>query len=237
MDGERLAKRGKYAASLEKLSQILALSEYPDPVLLYNMGTIAEAAKDCRKVVLYMTGFLYQSPGDKQARQLRGKIDRCLRGDKGSGLVVIESTPRDVEVRVDHVLVGRAPILDLRLPGGSYTVQSTQPGYHPYKGTVTVDVGLEAKHTYRLEKKIYKGNLTVKTTPPGATVWLDNVKVGPAPYTRKGLATRSYLIRVEMKGWDRWVRYVSIERDQTLDVEVKLENTGTQVPVPPLPRN
>ena len=235
--GERLARRGKFADALEKLEQIVPLMEIPDSDLLYNLGVIAEAAKNCRKTVLFFHSFLYVSPGDPQEKQILTKLGRCLRGDKNGGTLVLDTKPREVEIRIDGLLIGRAPIYELKLVPGSYSVTANTPDYHPYRGTISIDVGLEAKHDISLEKMIYQGDLLVKSTPPGATVWLDTVQVGKTPYERKGLATRTYLVRVEMEGWDRWVRYVPIERNIVSTVEVKLEKTGMQVPIPPLPKN
>ena len=84
---------------------------------------------------------------------------------------------------------------------------------------------------------MYKGSITVNSDPPGAKVWINDTLAGKAPISRKGLDTKKYLIRIEKDGWDRWIRYVEVLRDANVTVDAKLENTGVQVPIPPLPRN
>jgi hypothetical protein len=42
---------------------------------------------------------------------------------------------------------------------------------------------------------------------------------------RVALDTGKHLVRFELVGWDRWVRYVTIEKEATEDLEATLEQT------------
>jgi hypothetical protein len=83
---------------------------------------------------------------------------------------------------------------------------------------------------------IFYGQLVVNVTPKDeAVVFLNHIPHGGAPFASKKLETKRYLVHVEKKGWDRWVRYVTVLKDATVTVNVTLEKTNTKVPIPPIP--
>lgn len=236
-DALRLGQRGKFTDAVALFEEALSLLELPDEDVLFNLVLLSEQLADCKRIILYSTGYIYLSPGDPEVPKMEGRRTRCMRRVAQPGLLSVESTPKRLEVRVNNVIVGRAPITDLPLAPGEYEVRAEAVDHHPFKQTVALDAGLETRVRVRLEKMVFQGNIEVITEPAGATVYLDNVQVGAGPWSRENLQTRRYLIRVEMDGWDRWVRYVRVERDRTIKVHAELEQTGTQVPIPPLPDN
>ena len=236
-EASKLFRRNNPKEALTKFQQVLELQYQPDDELLFNMAFIAWDLKLCREFVLYSTGFLYMAPGDKQAGELKSKRARCLKR-AGSAKLAIESVrPKTVEVRVSNVVVGRTPVYELQFVPGDYQIIARDELYHNYNETETLDPNIESRHRINMRKRQYKGHIEVTTDPPEAVVYLDEVKVGPAPYKRKELPTRRYLVRIEKEGWDRWVRYISIDKGQTTQVPATLEKTGTTVPIPPLPKN
>ena len=236
-EGYKLAGKNKYKQAFKTLEAVLPLEPHTDPALLIDLAALAEGLKNCHKAILFYQGYLYTMPDEKEMRQIQAKRDACLK-QITSGTLDFDSKPKGVEVRLNHVVVGRAPFGGLRLPTGSYKVQASRAHHHPYQNTVGVEQNLTQRVRIVMEKKVYKGNIRVEVEPKeGSTIYLNHVKVGASPFQRKGLETRLYLIHIENKAWDRWVRYVRVEKDQTTTVRVTLEKTGTDVPVPPLPQN
>ncbi len=236
-EGRRLFRVNKLSEALEKFEAALALSKTPDDELLFNLSFITWEQKMCEKYLLYTTGFLYMSPRDKEAAQKKDKRNKCANRIGGAGTLSIESIrPKSVEVRVNEVVVGRTPVYGLRLAPGDYNIEAETELYHEYNRTATVEEGTEARHKIKMRKRIFKGNVEVVTTPPGATVYLNHAKVGKSPWKRENLDTKRYLIRIEKPGWDRWVRYISVKKGETEKVEATLEKTGMTVPIPPLPK-
>jgi tetratricopeptide (TPR) repeat protein len=233
--GYRYAKRHRYKKALPLLEQALALDRFPDSTLMFDLGAISEALGLCRKAVLFYVGFLGAMPSLKEADEVNQKMAAC-KNKIELGTIEFTSVPEAQEIRLNGVPVGRTPIRGLEMPTGTYTVTAARDNYNPYKSAISVEYGLRTRHKVRLEKKIYHGNIEVKVTPEeGAVVFLNHLKMGPAPYTRKNLETKKYLIHVEKEGWDRWVRYITVPKDATLRVEVSLEKTNTKVAIPPIP--
>ncbi len=56
----------------------------------------------------------------------------------------IASEPPDADVTIDGGIVGRTPILDMRLRPGTMRIDIYRPGYQPYSTTVRVDAGKKA---------------------------------------------------------------------------------------------
>ncbi|MFT5430024.1 MAG: hypothetical protein ACI9OJ_000697 [Myxococcota bacterium] len=231
-----LGRRGKFEEAFSTFAQVLPLVDYPDDQVLYNMGVIAyEGLKDCRRALLYFHGYLYAAPGDASAAQVKQRRNACLARLKDTGTLVLSGEPDGAEVRINDVILGRLPLKSLILPSGPYQIGAHATDYSNYAAEATVEVGLETRHVAALSRKIYKGNLRVVTKPAGATVFLNEVNVGTGPVLSKNLPTKKYLVRIEKAGMDRWVRYVTIERGQTVTVDAKLESTGENVPIPSLP--
>ena len=235
-EGNSLMKKSRYKAAYDVMRQILPLARIPDDQLLYNLGMLGESLGDCRAAVLYFNGFLYLAPGDKSAAEAEQKRAGCLKRAGATGRLEVNTEAQGAEVWVDHVLVGRAPAHDVRLPAGSWRLLVRHPAYRDRDEAFTIDDGGVTKLDVKLDKLIFKGNLKVTAEPAdGTVVYLDNIKMGAVPYATTGLDTRRYLLRIEKDGWDRWVRYINIEKDQTLDIKAVLEKTGANVPIPPLP--
>ena len=150
--------------------------------------------------------------------------------------VSFHSVPERVPVRVNDVFIGYSPVQGFKLPVSTVNVRAEQMDYLPSSRRYTVAANQANRVTIRLSKKQYYGNIEVRVEPSaGVSVFIDKVRVGEAPYARKDLPARRYLLHLEKEGWDRWVRYVSIERGETLTVVATMEQTNTQVAIPPLP--
>ena len=238
--GTALAKRNKYTGAIIAFREALALSAFPDSSLFLNLGKLYdEGQKDCGAALLYYQGYLLNETQGEFAGDVEARVKRCRAAVVSSlGRLSVLAKAEGLPIRINDVPIGSTPIADFELATGSYTVVCESDDYHPVTVTSTVEVGLETRVDLVLKKRIFKGILTVEVDPPDASIWVDEEMVASkSPFTRKDATTRTYLVRVERDGWDRWVRYVTVERDSETKVEVVLEQTGEQVPVPPLPKN
>jgi hypothetical protein len=70
---------------------------------------------------------------------------------------------------------------------------------------------------------IYKGALTVRADSPGATVFVNRLKVGTAPVRVNNLRAGAHLVWVENDGYRRWTRVVTVPAETVTRVDADLE--------------
>ena len=233
--GARLAKLRKYPQALAAFQE--AVRADPTQVDAYlNAGNIARHLNRCREVLLMFRGFLYLAPQDPEVKTARAALAACEA--KGTGSLTVKTDAAGIEVLADGGLIGRTPLLDIKLAPGTYQLVLRHPDYEEAQAEVTIKPSELTEVNVPLRKKVLYGFLEVKTDPPeGVTVYLDEVQVGVTPLKEKlKLETRQYFLRLEKPGYDRWIRNVTIKRDRTQVVQAKLEaTTSTQGVAEPSP--
>ncbi len=113
----------------------------------------------------------------------------------------------------------------LLLPG-RHQATAKKKDHTPWKETLAVKAGAPETVTVNLAPIIYTGKLQVTTEPAdGVTVYVDDEEVGTTPLEALELPTVKVLVRFEKAGYDRWVRYVTIEKGQVQELKATLEKT------------
>ena len=236
-DGYALFKRQKYKDAFFTLKEILPLTINRDEALLLDLGNLAELLADCRSAALYWSGYLALAPNAKPSSEVRQKRDKCLHKTGAVGKLAIDIDPAGGDLIVNDVWLGQGTVRELTMPVGTYAIQGRARGHVTQRQSLDVQADTTARTKLTLAKRIYKGGIDISVEPgDGAEVLLDNVSLGKPPVRKMDLDTRKYLIRVEKPGWDRWVRYVTVERNTTVKLKVTLEKTGADIPIPPLPK-
>ncbi|MBT9560509.1 MAG: PEGA domain-containing protein [Myxococcales bacterium] len=238
--GFGLARRKKYAEAIASFEEALQLSSYPDGSIFYNIAKLSEEGlKDCRKALLYYAGYLENDPEGEYSTEVRTRHERCRKAVSSTlGRLSVMSKPDGAPIRVAGIPFGSTPLTGLEVPAGTYSITSESEEFLSASASATVEAGLEARVDLPIKRRVFKGMITVTSDPPDAAIWINDEQVASkAPFTQKELPTRTYLVRIEKPGWDRWVRYVVVERDTESLVEAVLEQTGDEVPIPPLPKN
>ena len=93
---------------------------------------------------------------------------------------------------------------------------------------------LEPKKGYELVliNKTYQsseiGYITVKSTPQGADVFVDNEKVGITPYLSESLSVGNHKISVSLEGYETSAKRVDIENNQESNVYFELVSINTK---------
>lgn len=226
----RLMNRKKYDAAIELFEKALPWwNEGPD--IFYNLTQCAVLQKRWKKVALYGLGFLYFERAGKDARGIKRhlKAATAALAKKGQALVPVEFElqPAGLDVLVNGVPVGSAGGDPVLLPPGKYTAGAKKEEHVPWKAPFELKAGQAgAKVTGQLSRLIYKGKLQVTTQPgEGVEVFIDDKLVGTTPLKPLELETRRVLVRFQKEGYDRWVRYVTVERDKTITLDATLERT------------
>lgn len=70
------------------------------------------------------------------------------------------------------------------------------------------------------------GTTTVESTPPGADVFLDGVRVGQTPWSKKGLVRGKHYIRVAADGYEPWAKSW-FANNNNVNHAMKMKSDGT----------
>lgn len=225
-NGYSWVKAKKYAAAAKEYRKGLDLLP-GDMDLLYNLVAMSKATGDCRAVIIYGTAFSGVAGRSKEMGEIRSDMDACAERLGGQvGRLELTGAPVRADVWVDGVFMGKAPLKDMTLPAGDVEVRVSAEDHDDWFGSATVVADDTAQVTAAPVARVYTGYLKVKTEPAeGVSVYVDERLVGVTPLGPIALDTGRVLVRFELAGWDRWVRYVTIERDATEELEATLERT------------
>ena len=156
------------------------------------------------------------------ARAEKVKID--LAKQKGS-LTIATGEIKNALVRLDSVPVGVTPLALSDLSAGLHRVRLSRDGYRDQEFDVIVRAGEPLEKNVELLPASSQGgvdgvfhDVEIVTSPPGATVFLNEENRGPAPVPLR-LPTGTYRLRLELK--------YHAAHEQPIKVESKQSNSFT----------
>lgn len=180
-----------------------------------------------------------KSEYEPKIKQADERLD-FLRAKLSTGVLNIKAEPASCEVFLEgtYVGVGGGEVEALT---GQRKAEARCPAYFDTELFVNVRQGDPTAATIKPKPIPYFGKLIIKVEPAdGVTVFLDDVPVGDrlaekptkdGKIVGKGskqepfeLAARKWIIRFQKDGYDRWHRRIEIRRDQTTQVEARLES-------------
>jgi tetratricopeptide (TPR) repeat protein len=226
-------RKKSYDKAIENFEKALTYKRDTGDVF-YNLVVISEQLKDYERVHLYAQGFLYLEPdtGDAEEVSKKMKLAKRLLGMRKvlPALVNIALEPKGTEIHVNYVPVSRGRGASFELLPGTYTARAERADHHPWSETIKVVDDTPVRVEGVMKKMIYQGSLMIETTPPdGVQVFIDDQPSGTTPITDPvKLETRRYLVRFEKEGYEAWLRYVEIRRDETATIKATLEKAGTR---------
>ncbi|MBI4895984.1 MAG: PEGA domain-containing protein [Candidatus Aenigmarchaeota archaeon] len=115
-------------------------------------------------------------------------------------ILFVNSSPTGALIEIDRGGVGPTPLGIVGITPGVHELRLSKTGYYPYSGNVTVVANQTTSVFVPLTKVTY-ANLTVKTTPPTALIYVDTVYRGTGPVLKLKLQQGWYALRVEKSGY------------------------------------
>ncbi len=143
--------------------------------------------------------------------------------------LVINSVPQGAKVVLDGTDTGEATParIEQMQPGASHDIRLEKKGYETHSESITLSPeelrgGGEIKRRIFLKKA--KGKLKVKSTPPGAEVFVDGSYVGDTPLTKKDLSRErnEVLLLVKKHGFRETRAVLTWDNETVLTHEVEL---------------
>ncbi|MBQ9726483.1 MAG: PEGA domain-containing protein [Kiritimatiellae bacterium] len=125
-----------------------------------------------------------------------------------SGSLDVKASPDGALVIVGGMPRGAAPILVENLPEGEVDVRIEAPGHRPFAGRAAISPGKTFALSAALEP--LPGSIRVVTVPSGATVYVDDRRIGVSPVTAIDLPAGPHRVRVLHDGCDPAARTVQL---------------------------
>ena len=140
------------------------------------------------------------------------------------GSLDVSSNPIGANILIDLVEYGITPNTVPQIKTGMHDLILNYPGYERLQKRIMISEGAPFVVSEYLVPKT--GSLSILSEPAGANVYLDNQMMGVTPFDLTGLNVKDYIIRLDLKDFQKIERRVSVQYN---------ENTTQKYVLEPLP--
>ena len=140
--------------------------------------------------------------------------------------ISITTIPPGAGVRLDDFFKGITPTL-VNVTVGSHKIEVTKEGYHSHSETKRIRFGYGEPEEMIIELKPLTGSIFVYSTPPGASVYLDDVYKRDTNCTLSEVAVGPHSIKLTKSGYFDLIRTVSVSVGETLTLHKNLTGYGS----------
>ncbi len=149
-----------------------------------------------------------------------------------TGSIYVQSSPANAMVYIDGTYYGRTPQSITGLSTGSHSVLVQKSGYEDWSTTTSVSGGGTTTVYATLTSVEKYGSISVRSTPSGASVYLDGNYQGTTPMTISGVVKGGHMVELEKSGYYEWSGQVTVYAGQTTSVsqilnQIPNPSTGT----------
>ena len=224
-----LGRSGEYAAALSLFEQAYALT--PEPVLLYNIGRVAEKLGDWKKAAGALRAFLAV---EKDAEK-RAKAEETLVAVSAHlpAYVMVSCAVPGAEIVLDGRLAGHAPLQGpLEVPPGRHLITVQAPAKRPFEQSLEVRGAESIEVAARLEDEVATLQLVIE--PSAARVVMDGIPVGADRRGGLSLSPGIHALRVELEGYETTEQRFEVAGREKKNVTVALTKKKVEAPVAPV---
>lgn len=152
-----------------------------------------------------------------------------------TGWIYLTSSPAGATVYLDGAVAGQTAsngVLKIdNVRSGSHNIRVELAGYQPYSTTVNVQVNTVTDVMATLVSvKGSTGTLSVSSTPPGASVFIDNALKGLTPLTLTDLPAGSHQVLIRLEGYQDYSVAQQVNAGATNTITSTLNPIVTPVP-------
>ena len=149
-----------------------------------------------------------------------------------TGSLYVQSSPANAKVYIDGTYYGLTPHTINGLATGSHYVLVQKSGYQDWSMTASVNGGATTTITAALTPVQQYGTVSVRSSPSGASVYLDGDYQGTTPMTISGVIKGGHSIELQKSGYYEWSGSITVYAGQTTTVSQTLNKipnptTGT----------
>lgn len=218
--GVELYKNQNFEGAKAEFEQAYSLSK--DPRLLFNMAIAERDSKRYSRAVARLEQLLKEGDelSDKDKQDARDLLDGLK---QYTAPITVTVNEPGATILVDDIEVGKSPLdKPLVVDVGERNFVVRKAGFLDLSKRLTVSGGKADKLDLTLEASLKKGTLSVKATgAPSATVVVDGVEQGVAPWTGEVSADK-HTVEIRAKGFVTESRTETVAFKGTTAIEVAL---------------
>lgn len=185
-------------------------------------GNVAQVAGGAHTLTVHADGYADYTG----SLNVNGNMTFAVRLNPLGVALTIRVAAQNATVSIDgNNVSGTAPLVAM----GSHTIRVTAPGYQDYNATVNVTAPMS------LDVALQPAGfpLTVTTNVSNATISVNNVAKGNAPYAEI-LPPGTYTVRASADGYSDYVASVALNQATTVNVQLKPQMSFITFVIPPI---
>ena len=214
---KQLDESGDYEDALASIAHGLAAAPRDRPLLALK-GSVLLKLRDFLGALAAYRAYLAAGATGANRREVEKIVERLRAAESTSIDITVENGPATIylDSKTLGAFCASAPSCKRPMLPDDYKVIAERDGFEPWTGRVTVRRGETTPLAITLVEK--PSLLTIRTTPPGATVMVDEAAF-PAPAT---VAAGSHWIAVSFPGYATELRDVAVHQGKPAEVEIAL---------------
>jgi len=162
--------------------------------------------------------------GGKQDQEYRFELSRL------PGHLAVSSRPSGAGVTVDGEPRGTTPLTVDELAHGRHQVRLEVERHLPYEQAVAIE-GLDKTQKLNISLDPAWAEVTLRSTPAGAEVFVDDDSVGSTPLTAEILRGQRE-VRVKLEGYKAWRRTLTVKAGESIAItDIRLQPADALVRV------
>ncbi len=137
-----------------------------------------------------------------------------------TGLVLLHSTPPDVDITVNGAHRGRTPLLLTDLPIGRHRAAASHPGYLPME----IDISIDDRTPQRVVLTLRPDSATLRfdSHPPDAQVYINGILRGTTPCNVERVASGESEIELRLAGHEPFRQRIQLRAGDQITIHEQL---------------
>jgi hypothetical protein len=212
-----------------KSSQIYVTTDPENANLFYDSVSYGSTPATITSVAPGTHILVVRKPGYNETRasvsiKAGDRLAMELKLEPLRGLVLVHSVPSGADVEIEGVNIGKTPLFSFDFPPGQNRLQISKPGFVPK----SVNVNIEDRTPLKVDVSLSSDSaeLTVESSPAGATVTMDSSVVGTTPLNLTDAKTGSHTVEISLKG------YLPVKREISMQIGEKQKISSKLIPLP-----
>jgi hypothetical protein len=140
-----------------------------------------------------------------------------------TGILFITSNPLDAEIIFNNKNWGKTPKELINISPGNFEVKILLNGYETWENIVDIPYGKKITiNADLIKKRISLGEIFIDSSPQGAIILINSHHYGTMPKNVKGLSEGVYQINLNLEGYKKVIKNITIKPGKNTDLIEKL---------------